>query len=86
MNVNYNDSKEELEYYCHNCHREVYNPHFYKYCPFCGHEYNVDNVNNIRAKIKQLCYEEGVNVSDTNWEDIQQCEKCHRLKRKVLFF
>lgn len=23
---------------------------------------------------------------DTNWEDIQQCEKCHRFKRKIEFY
>lgn len=59
MDINYNDTREQLEYYCTKCHGRIDNPHYYKYCSFCGHELNTDKVNKIRAKIKKICFEEG---------------------------
>lgn len=59
MTVNYNDVEEQLEYYCSECHRGIENPHYDKYCSFCGHKLNPDKVNKVRAKIKKLCFEEG---------------------------
>lgn len=59
MNINYNDTTEQLEYYCHECYGKIDNPHYDKYCHFCGHKLDPDKVNKIRAKIKKICFEEG---------------------------
>ena len=55
MDINYNDIREKLEFYCHKCHRGLIMPPIQtkvKYCSYCGHEFDVDKVNKIRQKIK----------------------------------
>ena len=62
MDIDYNDIKEKLEFYCHECHRGLNPPPVQtdvKYCSYCGHKFNVDKVNKIRQKIKKICFEEG---------------------------